>query len=391
MRSVLRIWGGSCALRRVIFLALLVLALVSSLLLALLAVPSASTAPNTTCTAAEKAQRQAAVRKYQRKMQAARRAYFKAHKQAKLRAAFLRSQQIKLASLRHAAACVVPQPAPPSPPPATTTTDSGPVPAPPPGSNELFYFDGAITAADQDEIKGDVAYAAQDEAVLLGAPLVSVSTFASTSPDWLADQECRFIGRSDDGCLQSVRQRWTSGASTAVGGNGAIFLDWANPNWRYGAGENQKIFAHELFHVYQYQLDKLVNNGSTPSSQVRPSGPVWLDEGAPEMVGYRVAADRRLFPSYASVMASQISRAKQISTPLSSLQTYIEAQIPGVYSLFHVAVDHLVSITPAGVPSLTTYLNMLGAGTAWQDAFRAAFGLSIEAYYTNFAAYRAGL
>ena len=28
---------------------------------------------------------------------------------------------------------------------------------------------------------------------------------------------------------------------------------------------------------------------------------------------------------------------------------------------------------------------------AWQDAFRAAFGMSVEAYYANFAAYRAGL
>jgi hypothetical protein len=50
-----------------------------------------------------------------------------------------------------------------------------------------------------------------------------------------------------------------------------------------------------------------------------------------------------------------------------------------------------VSITPAGLPALTTYLNALGAGTAWQDAFRAAFGMSVEAYYANFAAYRAGL
>jgi hypothetical protein len=80
-------------------------------------------------------------------------------------------------------------------------------------------------------------------------------------------------------------------------GTGAGVEHYADPNWRYGAGENQKILAHELFHVFQYQLDKLVNNGRTPSSQVRPSGPVWLDEGAPEMVGYRVAADRRLFPS----------------------------------------------------------------------------------------------
>jgi hypothetical protein len=28
---------------------------------------------------------------------------------------------------------------------------------------------------------------------------------------------------------------------------------------------------------------------------------------------------------------------------------------------------------------------------AWRDAFKTAFGMSVEAYYTNFAAYRAGL
>jgi hypothetical protein len=62
-----------------------------------------------------------------------------------------------------------------------------------------------------------------------------------------------------------------------------------------------------------------------------------------------------------------------------------------VPALFLVAVDHLVSITPAGLPALTTYLNALGAGMAWQDAFRTAFGMSVDVYYANFAAYRAGL
>jgi hypothetical protein len=76
---------------------------------------------------------------------------------------------------------------------------------------------------------------------------------------------------------------------------------------------------------------------------------------------------------------------------LSSLETYSQAQISGVYSLFHVAADHLVGIAAAGVPALTTYLKAIGAGSAWQDAFRTAFGLSVDAYYANFATYRAGL
>ncbi len=42
-------------------------------------------------------------------------------------------------------------------------------------------------------------------------------------------------------------------------------------------------------------------------------------------------------------------------------------------------------------PALATYLKALGAGMAWRDAFNTAFGMSVEAYYANFAAYRDGL
>jgi hypothetical protein len=364
--------------RRIILPPLILLALASSLLLALLATSAAGSAAGTSCTAAQKAQRQAVLRAYQRKMPAARKAYFKAHAQASLRAAFVKAQQAKLARLRRAAACVVSQPAPPPP--------TGPVPAPSPGPNELFNFDSGITAADQDEIKGDVAYAVQDEAALLGAPISAVTTFASTNPEWLADHECRFLQLRDDNCVQHVQQRYAGGGSGEAG-PGGLFLNWAAPSWRYDAGQNQKIIAHELFHVFQYQLDKVSVNGGD-DSHVPPGGPVWLLEGSAETVGYRVAADRRLVASSA---AGEISRAKQISTPLSSLERYADVQIPNVYSLFHVAVDHLVSITPAGVPALTTYFNAIGGGMAWQDAFRAAFGVSVEAYYANFAAYWAGL
>jgi hypothetical protein len=370
--------------RRIIVPPLILLALASSLLLALVVPSAAGSAASTSCTAAQKSQRQAVLRAYQGKMSTTRKAYFRAHAQASLRAAFVGARQAKLARLRRAAACVVPQPAaPPSPP-------TGPVPAPPPGPNELFEFDSGVTAADQDEIKGDVAYAVQDEAVLLGAPISAVTTFVSNSPDWLADQECRFLKlRNEDGnCVERVRQRYAGGGSGEAG-PGGLFLNWAAPSWRSdgGAGQNQKIIAHELFHVFQYQLDKVSLN-SGDDSRPPPGGPAWLLEGSAETVGYRVAADRRLVASSA---AGEISRAKQISTPLSSLERYADIQIPNVYSLFHVAADHLVSITPAGVPALTTYFNAIGGGMAWQDAFRTAFGMSIEAYYANFAAYRAGL
>lgn len=342
---------------------------------------------SSTCSAAQKAQRAHAAAVYAKQMAGKRAAYFKTHRNAAQRAAFVKGQRATLARLRRAAACVVP---PPASTPATTTSTTTTTTVPPVSTQERFVFGPEMPAAAQDEIRGDVQFAAQDEAALLGTEITTVGVFASRSPDWLAEQECQFNGHNDAGCLQSVSQRWANGGTTAVGGTGAMFLYWANPNWGFGAGENQKIIAHELFHVFQYQLDKLVHNGETPSNQVRASGPVWLDEGAPEMVGYHVSSDRGL-TTYKTVLASQIARAKQISAPLNSLQTYDDQNIPGVYSLFHVAADHLISVAPGGLPALAGYYRAIGNGLAWPDAFTAAFGMSVDAYYANFAAYRASL
>ena len=329
------------------------------------------------CSAAQKAQRAKAANAYAKQIPALRAAYFKTHKRAASRAAFVKHQRAQLAQLRNAAACIVP--------PTTTTPTSVPV-----ATQVTYVFGSEMPAAAREEITGDVQFAVQDEATLVGQSIATVSAFASTSPDWLADEECRFSGHNDAGCLQSVHDRWVSGSSTAVGGNGAAFIYWASPGWGYGAGENQKIVAHELFHVLQYQLHKLVHNGETPPNQIRVSGPVWLDEGSAEFVGYRVAANRRLL-TYQTTLASLVGRAKQVGTPLSSLQTLDEGTIANVYSLYEVAVDHLVGITPAGPPALATYFAAIGNGKAWPDAFAAAFGMSIDAYYANFAAYRSTL
>jgi hypothetical protein len=339
-----------------------------------------SSVDGSSCSATAKAQRTQVAAAFAKQMPIARAAYFKAHKRAADRQRFVKSQQAKLALLRSAAACVVP-------PPATTSTTT--TPPPPVSTQQAFIFGAEIPTAAQDEIRADVDFASRDEARLLGIELPAVSVFTSTSPDWLADQECRFFGHDNDACRQSTRQRWASGGTTALAGTGGMFLYWAHPSWQAGAGESQKIIAHELFHVFQNQLDKLgARNEVTPSNQVRASGPEWLDEGAPEMIGYHVASDRGL-TSYPSVLADQIARSKQISQPLSAVQTYDEFNnVANPYSFGHVAADHLVGLAPGGMSALTAYYNALGSGVAWPAAFQSAFGLSVDAYDANFATYR---
>jgi hypothetical protein len=333
----------------------------------------------TTCTSAQKAEFEARATAYAKQMLRDRARYFKTHKSAKARTAFLKKQQAKLRALRAHAAC---DDSPPPPPPINLD--------PSPTANETFNFGPGMSAAAVGEIKGDIAFAAEDVQRLLGMSLDKVSVFASTDANWLAGQQCAFYADTGSSCQSITATFYTSGGSTAQGGLGAVFLYWAAPSWGYGAGPNQKIIAHELFHVLQYQTDHLFDAARTPRDQLRATGPVWLDEGVPEMTGYHVADDRKLV-SYSGALSSQITVTRQIATPLSGLTRYSETNIPSVYSLFALAVDHLTKIAPDGLSSIAAYYRALGTGAPWPAAFQQAFGMSVEAYYTNFAEYRSRL
>jgi hypothetical protein len=312
-------------------------------------------------------------------MRTARAHYFKTHKSAKKRALFVRRQQAKLKALRAKARCKL-DGSPPSPP-----IDLNPAPTP----NETFSFGPGLAAADEAQIRGDIAFAAEDIRRLVGIALDKVSVFASTDANWLAEQQCGFYG-SGGNCVATTAAFYASGNSAAQGGPGAVFLYWAAASWQFGAAPNQKIIAHELFHAIQYQTDHLIHAGETPPDQIRPTGPVWLDEGAPEMIGHRVMADR-LLGSYENELNGQIAATKQIATPLDQLERLSQTNIPNVYSLFALSVDHLVKVAPAGPLALTAFYRALGAGAAWPDAFQQAFGRAVSAYYADFAAYRATL
>ena len=368
---------------------LFVVAAATCLLLAL--VGAAGTGPGqaagrAACTSAEKSRYGAAATGYARRVVTVRARYFKAHKNAKLRAAFVTKQSARLKALRAKAGCAVAPAAPPAPP-APPSIDLNPAPA----ANETFTFGPGMTSAGEDEIRGDIAFAAEDERRLVGLSLEKVTVFASTDADWLAGQECGFFGYGGS-CVADLASRFASGSSAAQGGLGGVFLNWASSSWQNGVAPSQKIIAHELFHALQYQTHHLIHAGETPSDQIRATGPVWLDEGAAEMIGYRVTADRQLKQgSYASALSNQIGASKQVSTPLNQLERLSQTGIPNIYSLFALSIDHLVTVAPSGVPALASYYRALGAGAAWPDAFQQAFGMSVADYYANFADYRAKL
>ena len=56
-------------------------------------------------------------------------------------------------------------------------------------------------------------------------------------------------------------------------------------------------------------------------------------------------------------------------------------------ALSFLAGDWLVA--RAGEPAIFEYYRLLGSADSWQDAFKGAFGITIDDFYQEFAAYRA--
>jgi hypothetical protein len=131
--------------------------------------------------------------------------------------------------------------------------------------------------------------------------------------------------------------------------------------------------------------------GHTPFDQLRPCGPTWLIEGAAETLGYRVAAARGLIDLTSFEQFDLTIRVRGTSLTLTSLETYAGQSQPHAWETMHLAAVHLANIAPKGVQSFVDFWNAIGAGKPWRQAFQSAFGMSVEAYYSNFASYRAGL
>lgn len=344
-------------------------------------VSGSAAAPAATCTSAQWSARASALQAYEKAMPAARARYFKAHASAASRAAFVRTQNMKLAALKSAAACQVGSSGPTQP-----TTQ----PAPPPTPNEHFVFEDGISASDQTIVEGDVAYAAVDEQALTGATFDDVYVYVGATASWLAQKDCDFFGYASE-CISQKTSEFGGGVAAEAGYHG-LFLNWLPGGWtKQPLAETQKTIAHELFHSLQYQLVNMVND-PVPNSGIRHLGPVWMVEGAAEMIGYRVTGDRHVeYVTYPAALATQKTRAAAPSNPpLQNLLSVDQDRAAGnPYPLYMVAVDHLCSIASGGIPALAAYNRDIAAGQAWPDAFQSAFGKSVDAFYADFAKYRA--
>ncbi|GAB3454063.1 hypothetical protein GCM10027321_04930 [Massilia terrae] len=162
--------------------------------------------------------------------------------------------------------------------------------------------------------------------------------------------------------------------------------DWDRPadssvyaHWTQLA-DHQKVVVHEYTHAWQSSLGCL-------SISVQPLG-FWINEGLAEFVaneamfaqGSMSRADVRQF------MLQSADYTGELGMPLRQLGGTSAAVWPG--HIGYLAIDYLVGRAPAGIGAVRILCEQVAAGATTAAAFRTAFGVDMDSFYTDFEALR---
>jgi hypothetical protein len=314
------------------------------------ALATAGTSLPATCTAEVQAARIAAADAYAKKIPAERRAYFKTHKQAAQRKAFVAKQRKKLARLRAAAACTVPPPPPPAP-------------APTPPSTLTIYPDVPSDRADAARTGYQIALSYLPKIGAPGTWHADVLVAGAVSEIVAAVAK---TGSSTDFILQVMAD-----GGGGFAGPGRVYVVPAGRSYDSTRYERRVMgVVHEMWHTVQYAL---AGGRQDPS-------PMWLHEGSAEFVGYSAVQD-------AGIAASSVHRDSVWAVQHDFASIPLESSSgSAAYNEGFVAVERLVALK--GLDSLVAYWTEVGRGTAWDAAFQKVFGESVQQFDAEFAAYR---
>ncbi len=140
--------------------------------------------------------------------------------------------------------------------------------------------------------------------------------------------------------------------------------------------ERKEIAGHEYAHVWQGHQGAVGCLG----------GPIWLVEGMPESISYRAMIRDGLIAQQALDLFEKRWVGSARYVPLRELETAFPTDAHP-YNVSWLAVDRVLA--PGAQGSLRSYCERVGNGQPWRVAFAAAFGESIDSFYSRFEAYRA--
>jgi hypothetical protein len=186
------------------------------------------------------------------------------------------------------------------------------------------------------------------------------------------------------------QDRFAGGACcTGLAENGPRpYFDVKHPQWAQdsrGRGwttetDSMKSVIHEYAHAWQATLGAM-----TIYSQ--PLGN-WIDEGIGEYLGYSALIDAgRMSRANADLMEfnGAVSN-KEFEPSLQAMQTTQTPVWPGHGG--YVAIEWLVDNAPRGPLSLRVLATSIGAGKSVDEAFFAAFGVTLADFYPQFESWK---
>ena len=216
------------------------------------------------------------------------------------------------------------------------------------GGGLRIRFHGAVTEDRADELRGEARRVAAFYAERFGIASLDVVIHAS------ADLETHTAVVHGMGAVGSGRH-------PCLALPGAIFLqldeDCASPE-RLGG-----MLAHEYFHALQFSLAR--------AEEASDLGPLWLTEGTATWMldTYTGGSGPTTFDAPTVLYESEITLANAEFHPSGPLGVE-------TYTLGWLTARELVE--RAGEESLLDYYRLLPERDGWRDAFRDAFGMSVE-------------
>lgn len=160
-----------------------------------------------------------------------------------------------------------------------------------------------------------------------------------------------------------------------------LFIDVAHPSWISRSEVFRlQIVVHEYTHIWQF-VECVAFFGDQKI--------FWLTEGIANLVGFRTLIHNGL-AKRRSVLESELSIASssgQLDVPLEQLASPHAPTWPG--NVGHIAVDRLVVLAPQGLLAISNICDLVANSNTVRSAFRTAFGISLEEFYSSFDAHDA--
>lgn len=273
---------------------------------------------------------------------------------------------------------VVSGPKPVPPPPQPEPLPSAPPPLTGPGLNARYVFGAEVSDQHRALLQSAMDVGARYIRTYLGRELPPTTIYGHTDLEAMIATSANTRPRP----LADSRALWGGGQQFA---EVDYRLMWVAPVWfATPEPDRSKIAIHEVVHVLQAELAGRGTLGGR-DDEVPPAGPKWLFEGHAEWTAYQAVAMIGLL-QIERARARWIATTKSLAgTPLGALEVRAARPI-GAYDIYALAVDFLLRRREPA--SLSAYLEAIGRGTPWRAAFTTTFGMTIDTFYVEFAAYR---